>query len=259
MPYTELDDCRLFFQLSLNDLSRRKPPLLLIHGAGGTHRHWPVALRRLPDWTVYALDLPGHGKSSGAGYDTAAGYGEQIFAFCGALGLDRVVLAGHSMGGAIVQDFALRYGGRLAGMVLVGTGAKLRVAPAILDGLLSDFEATARLITAWCHGPGASEQQKRSYLQQLLEESPAVVHGDYRACDAFDLRAGLSSINIPALAICGTADIMTPPKFSEYLAAGLPDARLHLVPDAGHQVALEAPDEVTSVVQGFLNALLARP
>ena len=242
----------MFFQLSRNDLNRRKPPLVLIHGAGGTHQHWPAVLRRLPDWTVYALDLPGHGRSEGEGCNTVAAYREVIFEFCEAQGLERVVLAGHSMGGAVVQDFALHYGGRLAGMVLVGTGGKLRVAPAILDGLLSDFDATARQITEWCHGPLATEQQKRIYLKQLLQESPTVVHGDYAACDAFDLRADLPSIHTPALTICGSADIMTPPKFSEYLAQHLPDARLHLVPNAGHMVTLEAPEDLVETIAEFL-------
>ncbi len=246
----------MFFQLSQTDLAHRKPPLVLIHGAGGTHQHWPVALRRLSDWTVYALDLPGHGRSAGKGCSTVAAYREVIFEFCKEQGLERVVLAGHSMGGAIVQDFALHYGGRLAGMVLVGTGGKLRVAPAILEGLLSDFDATTRQITDWCHGSLATEQQKRIYLQQLLQESPAVVHGDYAACDAFDLRADLPSIHTPALAICGTADIMTPPKYSDYLVQNLPDARLHLVPDAGHMVTLEAPDEVTATIERFLRSSL---
>ncbi|MEZ4770959.1 MAG: alpha/beta hydrolase [Caldilineales bacterium] len=246
----------MFCQLSQNDLTRRKPPLVLIHGAGGTHRHWPAELRRLPDWTVYALDLPGHGRSGGAGFCTVAAYREAIFGFLEAEGLEKVVLAGHSMGGAVVQDFALHYGGRLAGIVLVGTGAKLRVAPDILTGLLSDFENTARLITDWCHGPAASEQQKRLYLQQLLEESPAVVHGDYLACDAFDLRADLPSIHTPALVVCGSADIMTPPKFGEYLFANLPDAQLRTIPNAGHMMALEAPEEVTGAVESFLQKAL---
>lgn len=256
MPTAQIHTKPLFYQLSQNDLTRRKPPLVLIHGAGGTHRHWPAALRRLPDWTVYALDLPGHGRSEGAGFSTVAAYRAALFEFLEAEGLEQVVLAGHSMGGAVVQDFALHYGGRLAGMVLVGTGAKLRVAPAILDGLLSDFPATARLITDWCHGPGASEQQKRLYLQQLLEEAPAVVHGDYLACDAFDLRADLPSVHTPALVVCGTADIMTPPKFGQYLVASLPDARLHTVPDAGHMMALEAPSDVAGAVEGFIQSIL---
>ena len=67
MPRVDIDNQPLFYRLSANDLTGRRPPLLLIHGAGGTHMHWPASLRRLPGWNVYAIDLPGHGKSAGPG------------------------------------------------------------------------------------------------------------------------------------------------------------------------------------------------
>lgn len=252
MPRATVDRQSIFYRLSANDLTRRKPPLLLMHGAGGTHMHWPASLRRLPDWDVYALDLPGHGKSPGAGHSTIAGYRDAVYGFCQALALERVVLAGHSMGGAIAQDFALHYPGRLAGLILVGAGARLKVAPAILDGLRADFAATAQMITGFVHGAGAAEQMKRLYLQRLLENDPEVVAGDFVACDQFDVRAELGRIQAPALVICGTADIMTPPRQSEFLAANLPRARLVLAPNVGHMIPLEASEELTAAVQQFL-------
>ncbi len=112
MPRVLTDAQTLFYRLSANDLTHRRPPLLLIHGAGGTHMHWPAALRRLADWNVYALDLPGHGKSPGPGRDSIAAYCDVVYGVIQALGLERAVLAGHSMGGAIVQEFALHYPGR---------------------------------------------------------------------------------------------------------------------------------------------------
>ena len=94
--------------------------------------HWPGELRRLPDHEVYALDLPGHGRSGGPGRTDIGAYAEVVREFADALKLPAFVLGGHSMGGAIALEFALRYGSRLAGLILVGTGARLRVAPEIL-------------------------------------------------------------------------------------------------------------------------------
>jgi pimeloyl-ACP methyl ester carboxylesterase len=252
MSTVPIDDEPLFYRLSADDVTRRKPPLVLIHGAGGTHMHWPAHLRRLPDWTVYAIDLPGHGKSQGAGRDSIAAYREVVYAFCQALGLERIVLAGHSMGSAITLDFALHYPQRLAGMVLLGGGARLRVAPAILDGIRSDLPATAKLITGWTHDPHAPEQLKRLYLQRLLENDPTVLYGDFVACDAFDLRSAVARIQTPALVVCGTTDQMTPAKYSEFLAQNLPNARLVLLPDAGHMAMLEAPEDTATAVARFL-------
>jgi pimeloyl-ACP methyl ester carboxylesterase len=245
----------LFYRLSANDLTNRRPPLLLIHGAGGTHMHWPASLRRLPDWNVYALDLPGHGKSSGPGRDSIAAYCDVVYSLVQALELTRVVLAGHSMGGAIVQEFALHYPGLLAGIVLVGTGARLRVAPAILEGIRSDFPATARTIADWVHDKNVPEQLKRLYLQRTLENDPEVMYGDFYACDQFDRRGDVARIETPALVVCGSNDMMTPPKFSESLAQSLLRARLALIPNAGHMVALEAPETVAEAVAEFLATL----
>jgi pimeloyl-ACP methyl ester carboxylesterase len=255
MPRVLIDSQPLFYRLSANDLTGRRPPLLLIHGAGGTHMHWPAALRRLPGWQVCALDLPGHGKSAGPGRNSIAAYCDVVYGFVNALGWARVVLAGHSMGGAIVQEFALRYPGRLAGIVLVGTGARLRVAPAILNGLHTDFAATARTIADWVHDKNVSEQLKRLYVQRTLEDDPQVMVDDFYACDQFDLRADVARIETPALVVCGVTDVMTPPRFSEHLAQSLPHAWLKLIPHAGHMVALEAPEEVTASVQEFLGRL----
>ena len=252
MSYVSIENDPLYYRLSANDLTRRKPPLVLIHGAGGTHMHWPASLRRLPNWTVYAIDLPGHGQSKGPGRDSIEAYRDVVYGFCQALGLNRIVLAGHSMGSAITLDFALHYPQRLAGIVLVGSGARLRVAPAILDGVHSDFPATAKLIAEWTHDPNTPEQMKRLYLQRLMENDPAVLYGDYVACDHFDLRADIARIQPPALVVCGGNDRMTPVKYSEYLVENLPNARLVLIPGVGHMVMFEAPEETTAAVEGVL-------
>ena len=202
-----------------------------------------------------ALDLLGHGKSGRPGRNSIAAYCDVLFGFVEALRLERVVLAGHSMGGAIVQEFALRYPGRLAGIILVGTGARLRVAPAILNGLRADFAATARAMADWVHGQSAPAQLKRLYVQRTLENDPEVMVGDFYACDQFDLRNDVARIETPALVVCGGSDVMTPPKFSESLVQSLPHARLALIPNAGHMVALEAPEAVAAVVVEFLSGI----
>ena len=258
MPTILVDNQLLSYRLSANDLTGRKPPLVLIHGAGGTSMHWPAALRRLPEWNVYALDLPGHGKSAGPGRDSIAAYCEIIHSFCQALDLSRVVLVGHSMGGAVVQEFALHYPQRLAGMVLISTGARLRVAPAVLTGIHSDLAGVARLLADWVYSPNSPQQLKRLYVQHTLENDPEVLYGDFLACDRFDRRAESANLATPALVLCGSEDQMTPAKFSESLAHTLPHAELAIIPRAGHMLPLEAPTQVAARMEAFLSRLLQR-
>jgi pimeloyl-ACP methyl ester carboxylesterase len=258
MPYVTLAGERTFYALYQGDVGKRsddvrgKRNLVLVHGAGGSHLDWPAPLRRLRGANVYDLDLPGHGRSEGAGRSSIAAYRDFLLAFLDGLGLERVVVIGHSMGGAISLDFALHYPDRLGGLILVGSGARLRVAPAILTGILSDFEATVDLVCDYAFGPSATEQLKRLGRQRLLKTPPEVLHGDYAACDAFDVMESLGEVRCPTLAIGGTADELTPPKYSVYLRDHIPGAELVLVDAAGHMVMLEKPEVVAKAVSKFI-------
>ena len=243
---------KLNYQSSGDRLQSAGAPLVLVHGAGGSSMHWPGELRRLPGHTVYALDLPGHGKSSGAGRAEIGAYVEVVRAFAEALKLPPFVLGGHSMGGAITQEFALRYPARLAGLLLIGTGAKLRVAPQVLTGILSDFSGTTELLTQWTHGEHADPNLLRLYTRRLREVSPQVIHDDFVACDAFDRRADVGRITTPALILCGDADRMTPVKYSQYLHEQIAGSQLVVVQGAGHMVMLEQPAAVARAVAAFL-------
>jgi len=251
MPYVTVVGEKIFYTLHQGD-TRGKRNLVLVHGAGGSHLDWPASLRRLSEANVYTLDLPGHNRSEGTGRSSVAAYRDFLLAFLDVLGLEKAVVVGHSMGGAISLDFALHYPDRLAGLILVGSGARLRVAPAILTGILSDFEATVDLILDYAFGPGATEQLKRLGRQRLLKTPPQVLHGDYAACDAFDVMERLGEVHCPTLVIGGTADRLTPPKYAIYLRDHIPGAELVLVDAAGHMVMLEKPEIVARAISKFI-------
>ncbi len=255
MPYVNLNDERLFYAEYRGALQPSTPPLVLVHGAGGTHLHWPHQIRRLEGHTVYALDLPGHGRSGGQGRTSVPEYRDVVMAWADALGLERFVLAGHSMGGAIAQEFALTYPNRLAGIVLVATGARLRVHPKILQGLQEQPEETVRLIAEWAYGENPTEQMLRLYVRRMLEIPPEVTHGDFAACNVWDRMADIERISVPTLIVGGEADKLTPPKYARYLHEHIPNSRLVLIPRAGHMVMLEAPDTVAREIADFLTSL----
>jgi pimeloyl-ACP methyl ester carboxylesterase len=232
-------------------------PFVIIADEKLHYQHQPGELRRLPDHEVYALDLPGHGRSGGQGRTEIAAYAEVVREFADALKLPAFVLGGHSMGGAIALEFALRYGGRLAGLILVGTGASLRVAPEILTGIQNDIEGTTALLAEWAHGVRFDPNLQRIYLRRLREIDPQVLAGDFLACDAFDRRADVTAITAPALILCGDADRMTPVKYSQFLAEHIAGAQLVIVPGAGHMAMLEPGSRpaIADAVRQFLERL----
>jgi pimeloyl-ACP methyl ester carboxylesterase len=99
--------------------SAGKPPMVLLHGAGGDYLVWPPEIRRLPGIRVYALDLPGHGKSGGPGCQSVEDYARAVVGLMDAVGLWRAAFVGHSMGGAIALTLALDFPERTAGLGLV--------------------------------------------------------------------------------------------------------------------------------------------
>lgn len=230
-------------------------PVVFVHGAGGTHQHWLYQVRDLPRSPTYALDLPGHGRSEGTGWNSVPAYGDWLVAFLDAAGLEQAVLVGHSMGGGIAQDVALRYPDRVAGLGLVATGARLRVLPAILDGIRQDPEAAVRLICDYAFGPEAPPEMVRLGRRQMGAIPAEVIYGDFAACDAFDVMVRLGEITAPTFILCGTQDRLTPTKYSIYLRDQIEGATLHLVEGAGHMVMMERPEAVVQALGTFLEKL----
>ncbi len=253
-PYTKLTTGSIWYAEN-QPPAPDQPPLILIHGAGGDHLHWPPELRRLSGASILALDLPGHGRSEGPGRERIEDYADILVGFLDGAGVAKAVLCGHSMGGAIAQAVALAYPERVAALVLIGTGAKLRVAPALLEAILADYGAVLEMMADWAFSPTAPAELKELGMKAMGQADPSVVHGDYAACDLFDLRDRLGEICVPTLVVGGTDDKMTPLRFSQYLADRIPDAQLVTLEGAGHMLALEQPAAVAAAVKGFLKRL----
>jgi len=228
---------------------------VLVHGVGGSHLYWPRELRRLPKVTVFAVDLPGHGRSDGPGCDTIEGYLAALIGLLDATATNRAVIIGHSMGGAVAQLAALTCPQRVAGLVLIGSGARLQGGPTALDRLNSDSGNVIDSILRLAWAESTPEELKRLARQSLDEIAPNVIHDDLRACKRFDLVGRANEIDVPTLVICGQEDHITPPKYSTYLAENIPGAHLTIVGDGGHMVALEQASAVANAVTEFIQHL----
>jgi pimeloyl-ACP methyl ester carboxylesterase len=226
--------------------------LVWLHGAGGNHLVWPAELRRLPATAVYTPDLPAHGRSAGSGYDTIEAYADWVAAFLEALALRRVVLGGHSMGGAIAQMLAIRQHPALAGLVLIGTGARLRVSPLILEQVRQDFAQVADGLNNLYWSAIASEKVVALSRAQLAASDPQVIYDDFRACDGFDVREKLGQIRLPTLIISAQGDSLTPEKYGRFLAEHIPTSQLLILPEGGHMVMVEQAAAVAAALRQFI-------
>jgi pimeloyl-ACP methyl ester carboxylesterase len=201
------------------------------------------------------LDLPGHGLSPGHGCDTIAAYADCLLRFVATIGLERTILAGHSMGGAVVLEATLQQPQPVDALVLVASGARLRVNPALFRAWEEEANSAAHRMVESCYGPDSPDRLRAWSLAQFVGVRPEVVLDDWRACDRFDRMAQLEQIRQPALVVCGSMDRLTPPKFSQYLADHLPHATLALVDRAGHMVMLEKAGDLNRAMLRFLSRL----
>ncbi len=230
-----------------------RPPLVLIHGAAGHHLFWPPQIRRLAGWTVYAIDLPGHGESPPPAESTIGGYAGRVLDWMRALEIHEAVLVGHSMGSAIGLTAALRTRA-VGGLVLLGAGSALPVAPEFLqlsESQSTFHEAVDRMVRGSFHKE-TGQRFVELARDRLRDANPTVFHLDFVACSHFDVGRQLDQIGCPALVICGEADRMVRPDQNEALADGLPQGELFVVPGAGHMVMLEKPDAVAERLGRFL-------
>jgi len=238
-----------------------RPPVILIHGAGGNHLYWPPELRRLTNHRIYALDLPGHGKSSSVGLQSIQDYTRSVIEFMDSVSLSRAVIVGHSLGGAIALTLGLDHAERVAALGLIATGARLRVAPPVLSNTANPatFSLAVQIINEWAFGPQADPHLKALAAKRMAETRPAVLHGDLLACDVFDIMDRLSEIRVPTLVLCGTEDKLTPLTYSKTLASKIPGAALQTVDGAGHMVMLEEPRRVAGALTVFLKTVPYTP
>ena len=236
------------------DHHRQRPGgLVFVHGAGADHTLWGYVARALQRHRVMAVDLPGHGRSTGPAYDEIGALAAALHAF-----LDRVldqpaVLMGHSMGGAVALMTALTYPEAVARLGLIGTGARLRVHPHLLEMLeRGDKRAAVAWVLEGAFASGVHPALVEKTRQVMLSCTLETLRRDFLACDRFDVMNRLEEIEHPALVVGMEEDRLTPLKYARYLLDHLPHAEMVTIPDSGHMVMLEQPVALIKAVDGWL-------
>jgi pimeloyl-ACP methyl ester carboxylesterase len=233
---------------------------VFVHGAAGSSSFWELVRPAFPG--AWLVDLPGHAAGRARHNDPAPAAAEPILdsiddvadwlmAEIAARQWDEVVLVGHSMGGAIAQVAALRRPAWLRGLVLSCTGPILPVPAELIDLVQQDYPAAVEWILAHSFATPPTGYRREGIRRQLLRIPPALTLADYRACNAFDIRAPLEQApwSFPTLILCGEKDRMTSPAYSEFLMAHITGAQLAFIENAGHMAPVEQPAAWVAAVQ----------
>jgi pimeloyl-ACP methyl ester carboxylesterase len=234
-----------------------RPVVVLVHGAGSDHRCWPVEVRRLSGWRVLAVDLPGHGRSSGRPRQSVRAYTQDLLFFLNELQIFRAVLVGHSLGAAVVLQLALEQPDLLAGLGLISASAHLEAPPSLIDYFTNPLTIplAVQLFQQWAFSPQTTPARIETGLELLRAARPAVLAGDWRAFAHYDLPGELGQISAPAWVAAGGDDRLAPLPCAHFLAARLPHARLQVIPNAGHMLLHEQPAALVAGLRAFLESL----
>ena len=253
MPIVRVNGKQISYWTGRKGLVEGREFILFIHGAWGGQYTWSCQKGFFEkEFNPIVIELPGHGESGGEGEKEIGRYAEEVYAFLRAVGVRKVFLFGHSMGGAIVQTLALTHPEVIRGIVLVGTGARLRVLPLILDGINTNFEETIPKIVQFAYSRKAPPNLTEDGVAKMLKCRPEVLHGDFSACDRFDVMKEVEKIDLPTLILCGEDDALTPVLYSRFLHSRIKGSKLEVLPNAGHMVMLESPEAFNDKVREFI-------
>jgi pimeloyl-ACP methyl ester carboxylesterase len=253
---------------------RKRPTVVMVHGGPGVydHSYFKPFFAPLTRWAqVVYLDLRGHGRSTwgDASAWTLEACADDLRAFCDAVGIDKPIVFGHSMGGPIVLLYGARHPGHASGLI-VQSGFARWDPPRLVEGFrrvagdkvaklaersyrgdeVTDEESALVFAAFGTHVPGEEREERTPKNLELN------VHG-MELIRQLDILDQLSRVTSPTLVSVGELDPVTPVEAAEEIVDALPDGlgRLEVIPGAGHFTWLDAPEPFGSAITGFIDGL----
>jgi pimeloyl-ACP methyl ester carboxylesterase len=240
--------------VSLRRADGERPALLFLHGAGGNELSLARLFDRLPGRARLAPSYPGRCGSAGAPLESVCALADWAAALLEASGEPSAIVIGHSLGGGVALELALRHPTKVSGLVLLSTGARLRVSPSILSMMReATLKGDAVHTSSFAYRRDTDSELVAEATRDTKHTPPPAAACDWAAADGFDRLNDLGAITARALVIAGAEDELTPPKYARYLATRLPRAELLVLERAGHMLPIERSDEVGRAIASFLD------
>ncbi len=242
-----------------------QPSAIFIHGAQNDHSVWGLQTRYFAHhgFNVLAVDLPGHGRSTGAALASVEAMAGWILAVMDAAGVEQAAMIGHSMGSLIALETAYLAPARVSHLAMVGTTYPMKVSDALLETSRNNEPAAIDMVNIFSHstmahkpscpGPGFSVMGgARRLMQRMSAINPnQLFHTDFFACNAYaNGQAAAEAVRCPVLFLFGSKDMMTPARSTKALTSAMPHGQVVQV-DAGHALMAEQPDAVLDALYAF--------
>jgi pimeloyl-ACP methyl ester carboxylesterase len=260
----EIDGKRAFAYTAAHELDPKKPAVVFVHGAGFDHSLFTLQSRYFGyhGRNVFAVDLPGHGRSEGPPVPTVEGMADWVAKAMRAAKIGKAVVVGQSMGSLIALELAARQPDLVDRIALTAVGYPMKVTPPYLEAARRNDYTAFDIYTVWGHAPQAALGANPNpgmwmfgnALARLERLAPDVLYTDLKAVNEY--AGGLDAaakVKCPVLFVLGGRDSMMPPKTAQVLQERIPGCRTVLIPDAGHTLPAEAPDATLDALIAFIS------
>ena len=263
MPYFHHRGAQIHYaDVDSREVATKKPPLILVHGAGSSHISWALQLRDLSSTNrMIAIDLSGHGKS-----DDVEGvisldetYSLEVAALVEHLNLNEFILVGHSMGGGVAMSYCLNSSlTPPKALVLVDTSPVLELSKLALGLVKEAIEDRLFLFKSQFFENYTDTYMIKELEDRIRRANPGVLQRDLAACDRFNIADRVHNIQEPTLVLVGAHDDIIHPKVAETLKNDLPQAEFAIVPGAHHAPMIEQPDEFNRLLRDYITRVERR-
>jgi pimeloyl-ACP methyl ester carboxylesterase len=240
------------------------PPLLLIHGLGGSLESWRPLLAQMPGRDVVMVDSPGAGRSAVPVLPIRMpAIADRVAGAARALGVEQAHILGYSHGGLVAQEVARRHPALVRRLILVATTMGIPAIPA------RPKVQRAMLSTRRHHDPAAAERDISLVAGGRTARDPVVLAAiladraahppsrlGYRyqqlAVIGWSSYLWLPRLQAPTLVLHGEDDPAVPLMNARMLARRIPDAQLETIPGAGHMLLFDEPGRAAPILERFL-------
>ena len=229
--------------------------VVFVHGTGMDHTVWLLPARFFAhhQFNVLAIDLPGHGQSSGSAASSIEQMSDKVVAAMDTANIEQATLVGHSMGSLVTLALTARYPNRVRSLALIGTAVPMAVHKSLLKNAEENDHSAIDMLTYWGYSKAAQlggNENPGMWMvggtMRLLERSKEnVIFTDLKACDQYTLgNLHTEKVKCPTLFILGKKDIMTPSLIGQQMSNIIVNSNVKLLEGAGHSLMIERPNDV---------------
>lgn len=261
--YFQLNDKRVFAATGGKEFDNNKPVVMFLHGSGMDHTFFSLLTRffAFRNYSVLALDLPGHTLSQGPALTSIEAMGDWLNDVVTTLGIENISVVGHSQGCLNALEFASRYAEKIKSVSFIASGMATPVNPALIESAENNPQAAIAMMMSWGFGgpghlhqgqtPGNSMLTCGRYV--MTGNTPHELATDLKACNAYENgAAAAAAIHCPVQVILGGKDKMAPRKAGLGLVQALSDPQLNVIEQSGHMVPVEAPNQCRQLLRDFI-------